>query len=301
MGKLQPERTTPGHLGKGGAALACLLLGTCLAPSAPAQQAPPAATTKLGTMVVTPLQTNAPNAATRATKIKRSSLKFQMQTGTPVQRATPQHTPVMRTPPQPLHITTPSYPSAAAAQGLRGSVTVGFTIEPDGRTADIHILSATPRDVFDQAAREAARQWRFRPATVNGKPVAKAIRETIVFNPPVQKKTLPAPPPVPKPAQAQEEAPPQQTSTKPAQPKLHAIHVVAPQYPHKAYRQGVGGEVTVQFIVGPDGRPRHIRVIQAKPRVIFNEATKQAVRKWRFRPIATPVKTTQTIHFTPPD
>ncbi|MGH8273684.1 MAG: energy transducer TonB [Gammaproteobacteria bacterium] len=319
MNRRKSEKSAPWRFGTGVATFACALLGVVLMPGTSAAQQAPAPTTSLGTMVVTPLRTNAPYASTRTTKIQRSSLNLQMQTGLPVQRgalpppsanrksppAQPlphpksQPKPIIRTPPRALRIVPPKYPGAAAAQHLRGSVTVGFTIEADGRTARIHILSATTRNVFNQATREAVRQWRFRPATENGKPVARTVSQTIVFNPPVQQTTLPQPPPTPKLAQTQA-APPKQASAKSVPVKIQPTHIVAPAYPPKAYRQGIGGAVTVQFTVGTDGRPRHIRVIQATPQGLFNEAAKQAVRKWRFQPIETPTKITQTIHFTPP-
>ena len=45
-----------------------------------------------------------------------------------------------------------------------------FTIRPDG-TADVKMVSSSGNSRVDQIALNAARQWKFRPATLNGKPV----------------------------------------------------------------------------------------------------------------------------------
>jgi protein TonB len=57
----------------------------------------------------------------------------------------------------------PEFPSAAQRRGVGGSVVVTFTVNPDGSTGDITIVSATPRGVFDRSVESAVRRWKFRP------------------------------------------------------------------------------------------------------------------------------------------
>ncbi len=294
---------------------ACSLAGPGFAVTAFAQRVP-AATTDLGTIVVTPTRPSPAALAPIQTTVQRGALKLRMQPGFPPRLPSPatrgrnhpaafparapptaQSQPAIRTPPETIHAVAPAYPPAALAQALRGSVTVGFTIEADGRTKDIHIISSQPTKVFDQATLQAVRQWRFEPAMVNGRPVAITARQTIVFNPPLQQRQAPAPPPPPVSVQAASPPPPRPA---PARIKVHPVHIVAPKYPPRAYRRRIGGSVTVRFLVGTDGKTHHIRIIEAKPPDIFNRAAKQAVRQWRFRPVATPTPVTQTIRFTPP-
>lgn len=59
---------------------------------------------------------------------------------------------------------------------------------------------------------------------------------------------------------------------------------IAPQYPQKAARDGVEGEVTLEITVGPDGAVKNAKVKSAKPRGYFEAAAIAAAYKGRFRP-----------------
>jgi TonB family protein len=81
----------------------------------------------------------------------------------------------LRTPP-------PDYPQNAMAQRISGSVTVEYTVDTHGETRDIHVVEATPPGVFDQAAINAVRHWRYGPAMVNGSAVeVPAVRTRLRF------------------------------------------------------------------------------------------------------------------------
>jgi len=58
----------------------------------------------------------------------------------------------------------PQYPIQAAQQGLQGSVTVKFTVQPDGSVTDPTVVDAKPRrGIFDSAALRAVSRWKFKP------------------------------------------------------------------------------------------------------------------------------------------
>ncbi|MDN5864153.1 MAG: TonB family protein, partial [Gammaproteobacteria bacterium] len=200
------------------------------------------------------------------------------------------HKTILRTPPSPAHIVSPRYPRAAFLKGTKGSVTIRFTIEPNGSTGNIRILAATPPGIFEQATRDAVQEWEFIPATVNGRPVASTVTRTLIFKPPPQKSQPPA-----QQAQATSDIP---ANRVPA--NIHPLRVVRPEYPPDAYRARRGGRVTVQFTVGTDGKPRDIRILRADPPHTFDEAVRQAVSQWRFEPVDAPTEVVQTIKFTPP-
>lgn len=71
---------------------------------------------------------------------------------------------------QPLVRVEPSYPPAAARDGINGWVRLRFTINETGGVEDIEIIDAEPRRVFDRAARQALRRWRYAPKVVDGTP-----------------------------------------------------------------------------------------------------------------------------------
>lgn len=67
----------------------------------------------------------------------------------------------------------PVYPKDAARTGIEGWVQVEFTIAPDGTTQDLEVLDSAPAAVFDRAALDSVRKWRFEPVRSNGAPVAQ--------------------------------------------------------------------------------------------------------------------------------
>ena len=59
---------------------------------------------------------------------------------------------------------------------------------------------------------------------------------------------------------------------------------VPPSYPRRAQRRGLEGHVVVEFLIRPDGRVKagSVRVVEARPRRVFDEAATRAVADWRF-------------------
>ncbi len=72
-------------------------------------------------------------------------------------------------PPKPAHAglpdvvssVQPTYPRDALRDGVSGEVTVAFTVNTDGGVGGVSIVSSNPRRVFDAAAVEAIKKWRF--------------------------------------------------------------------------------------------------------------------------------------------
>lgn len=66
-------------------------------------------------------------------------------------------------PPSLVRRVTPQYPRAARQRGIEGLVVLEAILDTEGRVGeDIKILESVP--ALDRAAREALRQWRFKPA-----------------------------------------------------------------------------------------------------------------------------------------
>jgi protein TonB len=85
------------------------------------------------------------------------------------------------TPARPLQRPPPKYPPVAQRRGIEGSVTVRIRIDETGRVVDAVVVASEPRGMFDAAALQTARRYRFAPAREGGKAVASTLQQTIRF------------------------------------------------------------------------------------------------------------------------
>lgn len=86
--------------------------------------------------------------------------------------------------PQRTYYVAPEYPDQAIEGRVSGSVTVEFTIDTLGRTTDVRVVQSRPSGVFDRAAIQAVRAWRYKPAVFNGVPTEIPTRMVIRFRAP---------------------------------------------------------------------------------------------------------------------
>ena len=59
---------------------------------------------------------------------------------------------------------------------------------------------------------------------------------------------------------------------------------IEPQYPRKAALQGIEGWVILQFNISSTGRVNDIRILNSKPRRVFDRVAVKALKKWKYRP-----------------
>lgn len=57
----------------------------------------------------------------------------------------------------------PEYPSDALHAGISGYVVVDFAVNTNGEPIDLQVVDAKPLGVFDTAAIEAVKRWRYEP------------------------------------------------------------------------------------------------------------------------------------------
>ena len=74
----------------------------------------------------------------------------------------------------------PVYPEFARRARIQGPVVLLMTVDEQGQPIQVQVLEGHP--VFREAATQAARQWRFEPARVDGRPVAASFRLTLKFS-----------------------------------------------------------------------------------------------------------------------
>lgn len=73
----------------------------------------------------------------------------------------------------------PAYPDIAREAGVDGTVLVQALVGKDGRVRDTRVVKSIP--MLDQAAVAAVKQWVFKPALSNNKPVAVWVAVPVRF------------------------------------------------------------------------------------------------------------------------
>jgi periplasmic protein TonB len=73
----------------------------------------------------------------------------------------------------------PIYPALARNQHVTGDVRVDAFIDANGRVTTMKVISGPT--LLHQAAMDALRQWKYEPATLDGKPVPMHLTVTLQF------------------------------------------------------------------------------------------------------------------------
>jgi TonB family protein len=85
------------------------------------------------------------------------------------------------TTPQAIYSPEPSFSDEARKAKMQGIVLLMVVVGKDGRPSDIHVRQSLGMGL-DEKAIEAVKNWRFRPATFNGQPVATQIAVEVDFH-----------------------------------------------------------------------------------------------------------------------
>lgn len=83
-------------------------------------------------------------------------------------------------PPEKIAAPSPQYTEIARKARIQGVVIVEAIIDKEGNVTNVKILKGLPMGL-DTAAADAVQKWKFKPATLNGKPVAVIYNLTVNF------------------------------------------------------------------------------------------------------------------------
>jgi protein TonB len=75
----------------------------------------------------------------------------------------------------------PRYPAALMRRRVEGAVIVRMRVDTTGKVISAVVVSSEPKGLFDDAAIDAARRYRFRPARKGGKAIPTTVEQRIVF------------------------------------------------------------------------------------------------------------------------
>ncbi len=148
----------------------------------------------------TPPPTTTPTATETPTPVPPTPTATREATATPRPRATATATRIPATPtpsvregdivtpgpgvnpPVRLHVVRPQYPPVAERTKASGEVELRALIGVDGTVEEIEVIRSSRQGVgFEDAAREAVEQWRYRPATKNGVTVRMWVTIRVPF------------------------------------------------------------------------------------------------------------------------
>lgn len=74
------------------------------------------------------------------------------------------------------------YPRMAMKKNIKGYVLINILIDEQGNVEVAQVLEGNPTGVFDNAALESIKQWRFSPAQYKGRPVKVWAKQKIRFD-----------------------------------------------------------------------------------------------------------------------
>jgi TonB family protein len=75
----------------------------------------------------------------------------------------------------------PTYPARAREREIEGWVDLEYTVTTDGTTRDAIVRAAEPAGMFDRAALDAVKRWRYEPRVVGGSVVEQRVETRLRF------------------------------------------------------------------------------------------------------------------------
>lgn len=69
---------------------------------------------------------------------------------------------------RPIFRVNPNYPIEASRNGIEGWVVLGFDINKIGQVVNVKVINAEPKRIFNKAAKQALRKWKYQAKTVDG-------------------------------------------------------------------------------------------------------------------------------------
>jgi TonB family protein len=74
---------------------------------------------------------------------------------------------------RPLHRVRPSYPARAMEHNIEGWVLLRFRVGKNGEVLGPEVVESEPARIFNEAAIEAIKQWKYKPMLVAGVPTVR--------------------------------------------------------------------------------------------------------------------------------
>jgi TonB family protein len=198
-------------------------------------------------------------------------------------------------PPVPRSLPMPVYPRARLVAGTGGVADVEFTIDEQGLTKNVSVMSASEPE-FGEAVAAAVAAWVFKPAFFERSRTSVNLRVKHEF---ALKETDPT-------ARLVEAITAGTVSGAGGlDNRLTPLWRVPPVYPHHLLEQKVTGSATIEFVIDREGRAR-FPLVKETTHEVFGWAAATAISQWVFAPpmrkgVPVDVKVNIPLEFTPPE
>jgi TonB family protein len=173
-----------------------------------------------------------------------------------------------------IYMPQPEYSPEARAAHFSGVVLLNLVVDRQGLPQDVRILRSVGLGL-DAKALEAVKQYRFKPAMEDGKPVPVPLNVEVSFRAEDKPETVPYAAGAPGAASRVTLA---DGATAPV-----VTHSVEPEFTEQARKAKFMGAVVVNMIVDKHGRPQNVHVLRGIGFGLDSKAV-EAVRQYRFTP-----------------
>jgi TonB family protein len=167
----------------------------------------------------------------------------------------------------------PIYPASMRRYGVNGSVTFNYTIDEEGRVQN-PTIHESDNPAFDEPALTALRQWKYQPATRDGKPVASNVRQSISF-------TFEGGDSAYRVSQKLDASKLPENLRYDVPPKVRGVLV--PVHPYPLRRDAVRGKARAAIAIDATGQVAGVKVLEAD-RPEFGRALTAALEGFKFDP-----------------
>ena len=165
----------------------------------------------------------------------------------------------------------------------------GFTVAADGSVKDVWIVDKSQVAAIDDAAKACVSAWRYRPATRDGKPVAKPWQDVMRW----EMRIPPAPAGAPLTSiTVAAKPPPASPNPRQPQPQPQIItpvsvgrpHTCANFYPPEAVEARAQGRVLLSFHIATDGTTKDLSIATSSGNADLDAASLSCAAQWLYRP-----------------
>jgi TonB family protein len=169
------------------------------------------------------------------------------------------------------------YPNAAKQAKIEGVVVMDGVVSTDGSVADLKVTQSLDT-IFglDAQALEAVKHWTLHPGKLNGQPVPVALMFLVEFGPPLASAPQPS-------AQEFGKGAHRRSESGVTRPTL--VRRLTALYPPDALRAKIAGAVSIDAVIGTDGRVGETRIVGFLDSAHgLDEVALQSARRWFFEP-----------------